>query len=167
MNCVVCSNVVKFLLNFPMLDIFWCGHIPRIYRLVLNLKYMQHVHTRNGEISGIIFFLQTSWSAIDLKLHTLNPKSVWKLSLMIPTMKVITKPMQQYGTRMTQKSWSNSLRLGWPRRTSPLCANRIRTVLNMKLKRAVLLKRTSRARKRMCAKISQSQTKGFLGRWAW
>ena len=167
MNCVVCSNVVKFLLNFPMLDIFCCGHIPWRYRLVLNLKYMQQVHTRNGDISGIMFFLQTSWSAIDLKLQTLKPKSVWNLSLMIPRMKVITKPMQQYGTRMTQKSWSNSLRLGWPWRTRPRCANRIRTVLNMRLKRAVLLKRTSSPRKRHVQKSKASASSGLSWEVGW
>ena len=161
MNCIVCSNVVKFLLNFPILVIFWSGHILWRYRLVLNFQYKHQVHTRNGEISGIISFLQTSWSAIDLRLHTLKPKFVWNMSLMKAIRKVIKNPMQQYGRRMIQKSWSKSLRLGRPWWTRPRCAKRTRTVLKVKLKRAVLLKRTSSPRKSCDAKI-QIQLSAFL-----
>ena len=158
MNCIVCSNVAKFLLNFPMLDIFCCGHILRRYWFVLNFQYTQLIHVRNGEMSGITSFLQTSWSAIDLRLHTLKSKYAWKVPLIILTTKPIISPMQQYGRRMTQKSWSNSLRLGRPWWTRPRSAKRIRTVLNTKLKRAVLLKRTRGTGKR---RMQKSKAKGI------
>ena len=154
---------MKFLLNCPMMDIFCCGHILQRYRLVLNLKYMQVVHTRNGENSGITFFLQTSWSEIDLKVQTLKPKSVWNKSLTMAIPKVITKPTEQYATRTTQNSWSNNLRLGRPWRTRPRCAKRMRTVRNKKVKRAVLLKRTMSARKRRLCKSPKKAKASFLG----
>ena len=120
---------------------------------------MQVVHTRNGENSGITFFLQTSWSEIDLKVQTLNPKSVWNKSLTMATPKVITKPTEQYATRTTQNSWSNNLRLGRPWRTRPRCAKRMRTVRNKKVKRAVLLKRTmSAGKRRLCKSPKKSQS---------
>ena len=165
MNCIVCSNVAKFRLNFPMLDIFCCGHILWRYWFVLNFQYTQVIHIRNGEISGITSFLQTSWSAIDLKLHTLKSKYAWKVPLIILTMKPIMKPMQQYGMRMIQKSWSKSFRLGWPRSTRPRSANRIRTVLNMKLKRAVLLKSTSGTEMEK-RRVQKSKAKASI-RWNW
>ena len=58
----------------------------------------------------------------------------------------IMMPMEQYGTRITQNSWSNSFKLGRPSRTRPRCANLIRTVLKTKVKKAVLLKKMGRTR---------------------
>ena len=66
------------------------------------------------------------------------------LPLMMLRRGAIMMPMQQYGMRISQKSWLNSFRLGRPWKTRPLSGNRIRTVLNVWLKRAVFRNRTRR-----------------------
>ena len=69
-------------------------------------------------------------------------KAFGKVPLVMLLRGNMTIPMQQYGTRITQKSWLNRPRLGLPWKTRPLCGNRMRTVLNTTLKRAELVKRT-------------------------